>query len=154
MKLSERTTTLLATFFYVGKFPIAPGTLASFAGMLLAITFYRCPLGYTVLTAVITIIGFKVSGQLETILNKKDPSCVVIDEVAGVLIAFFILPLTPTIIIVTFFLFRAFDMFKIYPVNKFEEMKGSAGIMMDDLIAGVYTNLIMQLAIRWAKLIS
>jgi len=48
-----------------------------------------------------------------------------------------------------FFLFRAFDMFKIFPGNKLEGLKGSAGIMLDDLVAGVYTNIVMQLALRW-----
>jgi len=77
----------------------------------------------------------------------------VIDEVAGVMLAFFLLPLTPAVAVTTFFLFRAFDMFKIYPVNKFEEIEGSAGVMLDDLFAGLYTNITMQIAVRWAGLL-
>ena len=151
--MSDKIVRLLSTFFYLGNFPVAPGTLASFAGMLIAVTLSSFFWTYIILTAVIVFLGFKVTGRMEKILKKKDPSCVVIDEVAGILISFFCLPLTPTILIVTFFLFRAFDMFKIYPVNKFEAMEGATGIMMDDLVAGVYTNLVMQLAIRWAHLI-
>jgi len=152
--MSKEIIKLLSTFFYLGNMPVAPGTLASFAGMLLAITFSSSTPIYIIATLGVIFLGFQVSGQMEKILKKKDPSCVVIDEVAGILIAFFALPLSPAILIVTFFLFRAFDMFKIYPVNKFEAMEGSTGIMMDDLVAGVYTNLVMQLAIRWTHLIS
>jgi len=86
-------------------------------------------------------------------MGQKDPSCVVIDEVSGIMIAFFMLPMVWPVSIITFFLFRAFDMFKIYPVNKFEEMKGGTGIMMDDIIAGLYTNITMQIAIRLAQVV-
>ena len=68
-----------------------------------------------------------------------------IDEVAGMMVAFFLLPVKWPVIITAFFLFRAFDMFKIYPVNKFEGIEGGAGVMMDDLIAGLYTNIVMQI---------
>ncbi len=144
---------LLATFFYVGNAPVAPGSLASFAGTLLAIAFYGHPAVYISSFLAITLVGFAVSGRLEKLLGQKDPSCIVIDEVSGVLLAFFALPLTPAVIVTTFFLFRAFDMFKIFPVNKFEQLPGSIGIMADDLWAGFYTNIIMQLALRLAGII-
>jgi len=108
---------------------------------------------YICVTLIVTILGFMVSGRMEEILDQKDPGCIVIDEVAGVMIAFFLLPLTPVVIVTAFFLFRAFDMFKIYPVNKFEQLKGSTGVMMDDVIAGLYTNIVMQFAIRAAGII-
>ena len=138
---------LFATFFYVGDFWVGPGTLASAVGVLIAMIFYGNWPMYLVVTAVITAVGFYVSGPTEEFLNKKDPGCVVIDEVAGVMIAFFMLPPEWPVIWIAFFLFRAFDMFKIWPVNKFEEMHGGVGIMMDDVFAGIYTNLTMQLAI-------
>ena len=90
---------------------------------------------------------------MEALLGQTDPGCIVIDEVAGIMLALFLLPMTPVVIIVTFFLFRAFDMFKIYPVNKFEQLEGSTGVMMDDIIAGIYTNIVMQFAIRGAGII-
>ena len=148
--MSRKFIELSSTFFYIGKFPFAPGTLASFVGALIAIIFFHQPFVYILLTIAVTVLGFCVCGQMEKIVKEKDPSCVVIDEVAGIMISLFALPLTTPIIVVTFFLFRAFDMFKIYPVNKLEEMNGAAGIMTDDLVAGIYTNFIMQVAIRWA----
>lgn len=152
--MSNKIAKLLATFFYIGDIPVAPGSAASVAGTLIYIALYPSHWGvYLLLITVVTSVGLLVSGRAERFLGQKDPSCIVIDEVAGVLIAFFMLPLTWPIILTTFFLFRAFDMFKIYPVNKFEEYGGSAGIMMDDLFAGFYTNIIMQIAVRWAGVV-
>ena len=151
--MRDRLSRVLATFFFMGNFPVAPGSLASLAGTLLAIALYGHPVIYIVVFLVITFAGFAVSGRVEKLLGQKDPSCIVIDEVSGVLLAFFALPLTPAVIVTTFFLFRAFDMFKIYPVNRFEELPGAVGIMADDLWAGLYTNIVMQLAIRWAGIV-
>lgn len=151
--MRDRLARLLATFFYVGNVPVAPGSLASLAGTLLAIASYGHPGIYLCLFLLITLVGFAVSGHLENLLGQKDPSCIVVDEASGVLLAFFALPLTPAVIVTTFLLFRAFDMFKIFPVNKFEELPGSIGIMADDLWAGLYTNITMQIALRWAGII-
>lgn len=144
---------MLSTWFYVGDIPGAPGTAASAVAVLMAVIFAPNIFLYILVTIIVTVIGFKVSGRMEAILGKKDPGCIVIDEVAGIMVAFFLLPLTLPVVITAFFLFRAFDMFKIYPVNKFEEMKGATGVMMDDLIAGLYTNIVMQFAVRWAGII-
>jgi len=146
--MSEKFVRIMATFFYIGNFPVAPGSMASLAGALIAISLHQNVFLYILVTIAATLIGFVVSGPMEELANEKDPSCVVIDEVAGIMIAFFLLPISVPIVIVTFFLFRAFDMFKIYPVNKFEEIEGGAGIMMDDVFAGFYTNVIMHIAIR------
>lgn len=151
--MRDRLARVLATFFFMGNFPVAPGSLASLAGTLLAIALYGHPGTHVFLFLIITFAGFAASGRVEKLLGQKDPSCIVIDEVSGVLLAFFTLPLTPAVIVTTFFLFRAFDMFKIYPVNRFEELPGAVGIMADDLWAGFYTNITMQLALRWAGVI-
>jgi phosphatidylglycerophosphatase A len=98
--------------------------------------------------AVVLVVGFYASGKTEEALGEHDPSCVVIDEVAGIMIAFFLLPLNLPVLITAFFLFRAFDMFKIYPANRFESLKGGLGIMADDIVAGLYANILMQIAIR------
>ncbi len=145
--MTHNLARLAATFFYVGYLPLAPGSMASVLGMFIAVALYGQTMLYIVVASVITIIGFLASGKLEKTLGKKDPSCIVIDEVAGVMIAFFMLPLTPAVLWITFFLFRAFDMFKIYPAGKFEKLPGSIGIMADDIVAGLYANIIMHLAL-------
>ncbi len=141
--MSNKLAQIFATFFYLGYFPLAPGTMASLAGTFLYFLFYPNLTILILACLLVVVIGFLTGGQMEKRLATKDPGCVVIDEVAGVMIAFFMLPMTPAVVITAFFLFRALDMFKIYPIYKFENYKGSLGIMMDDIIAGFYTNLIM-----------
>ena len=151
--MSDKLVKMLSTWFYVGDLPGAPGTAASAVAVLMAVIFAPNTFLYILVTIAVTVLGFAVSGRMETILDRKDPGCIVIDEVAGVMIAFFLLPLTWPVIITAFFLFRAFDMFKIYPVNKFEEIEGGTGVMMDDLVAGLYTNIVMHLAVRLAGVV-
>ena len=150
--MSNSLAKLIATFFYLGYFPFASGSFASIFGAALALFLSRVPVVYVMVFLIITVLGFYAGGRVEKMVEEKDPSCVVIDEVSGSFIAFFMLPTTPSVAISAFFLFRAFDMFKIYPANKFEELKGGTGIMMDDIVAGIYTNLVMQIAVRLAGL--
>lgn len=151
--MSDKIVKMLSTWFYVGNFPVAPGTAASAVGAIMAMVCSPNMFLYILVILIVTILGFMVSGRMEKILDQKDPGCIVVDEVAGIMLAFFLLPMTPVVIVVAFFLFRAFDMFKIYPVNKFEQLGGSAGVMMDDIIAGIYTNIVMQFAIRAAGIV-
>jgi len=151
--MSDRFIKMFATWFYIGDIPGAPGTIASAAGAFIAIILSPGLYLYILFFIVVIVVGFYVCGRMEKILDRSDPSCIVIDEVAGIMVAFFLLPLTPAVVITAFFLFRAFDMFKIYPVNKFEQFKGSVGVMTDDLVAGLYTNIVMQFAIRWAGIV-
>ena len=151
--MSDKVVKLLSTWFHVGDIPGAPGTMASAVGVVMVLILHPNMFFYVLTFAIVTVLGFGVSGKMEKILDRKDPSCVVIDEVAGVMLAFFLLPLTPATIVTAFFLFRAFDMFKIIPVNLFEKLEGSKGIMLDDLTAGAYTNIVMQIAVRWTGII-
>ena len=148
--MANHISKLLATFFCIGYLPIAPGSIATVAGVIISYYLAGNPSVYLWATLAVTVVGFAVSGHAEQAIGKKDPGCIVIDEVSGVMIAFFMLPMTPAVLCTGFFLFRAFDMFKIYPANKLEGLKGSRGVMLDDIIAGIYTNIVMQLAIRWA----
>ena len=148
--MAPQLSTFIATFFYIGYFPLAPGTLATAAGA--AIAFYlrfNLP-AYAFAMVTVTILGFFFAGEAEKAIGKKDPGCIVIDEVAGILISFFMLPLYWPIIVIGFFLFRAFDMFKISPADHFEKLPGGRGIMLDDIMAGVYTNIVLQIALRLA----
>ncbi|MBF0485774.1 MAG: phosphatidylglycerophosphatase A [Candidatus Omnitrophica bacterium] len=141
----------VATFFRVGDFPFAPGTAASAVGLVMA---YYCRSNiwlYLGVLILVTVLGFMTSGIVEKAMGKKDPGCVVIDEVSGIMISFLLIPVFSwPVMVAGFFLFRAFDMFKIYPEDKFEAMGGAKGIMLDDMMAGVYTNIVLQIGIRWA----
>ena len=148
--MPDRFVKLIATFFYIGYLPLAPGSMASIAGVLIYVLFQSNAFVYAALLAVIIFLGFRMSDRMEELVGSKDPSCIVIDEVAGIMISFWGLPWNWSVIITAYFVFRAFDMFKIYPANRLEDMKGGVGVMMDDIIAGVYTWITMHLAVRLA----
>ena len=147
--MPEKFVKFITTFGFIGYLPLAPGSMASVAGGWIAIYLSHSLLMYFAVSMIITVLGFVASDRMETLMQKKDPSCIVIDEVSGIMIAFFMLPAIPSVLITAFFLFRAFDMFKIYPANKLELLKGGAGVMMDDIIAGIYTNIVTHLALRF-----
>lgn len=134
----------IATFLGIGYLPLVPGTFGTLSGIAL---FYfirnNVPL-YFLLTGIITLLGFFFTGRAERILNKKDARCIVIDEVSGILLAFLFIPYNIRFLILGFFFFRLLDTFKPYPAGRLEKLKGSAGIMADDLVAGIYTNIILQ----------
>ena len=141
-----------ATVLGVGFLPAAPGTWATVVGVAIAYGLGANLAAYTILMLVLLVLGIITSGLIEKQLNQKDPGVVVIDEVVGVMIALWALPLIWPVMICGFFLFRAFDMFKIYPINKLEAQSGGWGIMLDDCMAGVYTNIILRIALRCAGL--
>ncbi len=139
-----------STFFYLGYFPFAAGSIATAIGGFVSGILFFHPLVLIMLFVAVTVLGFLTSGGMEILAGKKDPPCIVIDEIAGAMIAFFMLPMTWPVFWTTFFVFRAFDMCKIYPANVLEKKSGAVGVMMDDIFAGIYTNVIMQIAILLA----
>lgn len=151
--MNIRFAKFIATFAYLGYFPMAAGSIASIIGGLAALALQNHLFLYAAVFLIVTGAGFVASGPVEKAQGEKDPPCIVIDEVSGALIAFFMLPATWPVLFCAFFLFRAFDMFKIYPAYILEQRPGAVGVMMDDIMAGIYTNIVMQIAIRWAGLI-
>ncbi len=149
----DRIAKTLAVFFGIGYFPVAPGTAATAAGAGLAFVLSGHPWAYAALTIGLVLIGIPLCTRVEKMLGQKDPGIVVLDEVAGILVAMAGLPMTWPVIISVFFLFRAFDMFKIYPVDRLEAQPGGFGIMADDVMAGLYANVIMHIALRWAGIV-
>ena len=140
----------IATVFGVGYLPVAPGTWATAVGVVIAFYLGDNLPAFTILLVVLLFLGIMTSGILEKQAKQKDPGFIVIDEVVGVMIALWGLPLIWSVMICGFFLFRAFDMFKIYPINKLESQPGGWGIMLDDCMAGVYSNIILRIALRCA----
>ena len=136
---------LLATFFGIGYLPLIPGTFGSLAGAAIYYFLWKHELIFYAVLFLVTLAGFGVCGRAETAFGEKDPRRVVIDEVAGVMIAFILVPFTWINAIVIFVLFRFMDIVKPYPIRKLEKMPGGAGIMLDDIAAGIYTNLLFQI---------
>ena len=128
--------------FGVGYLPLMPGTFGSMVGVAIFLLLRSWPL-QVFFIATITSLGIWAASRTERLLGLKDPGKVVVDEVAGQMIA--LLPLAflatgPWLVwvIVSFILFRLFDILKPYPAHRLEHLAGGFGIMMDDLVAGVY----------------
>jgi phosphatidylglycerophosphatase A len=130
----------LATGLYVGKIGKAPGTWGSLAAFLPWFFIKDLPLpNYLLVLIVLFIVGFFVSGSAEKILDSPDAGCIVIDEILGMFITLIAAPQHPAAWILGFVLFRIFDIFKPFPVSWFDQrIHGGFGIMMDDIIAGLY----------------
>ena len=138
---------LIATGFYSGYLPKAPGTWGSLVGVLLVFLLHALSLQiYLSVVAGLFIVGSFVAGEAEKILDNRDPGVVVIDEIVGMLITMIAVPVTPLTMALGFILFRVFDIAKPFPVNFFDQhFHGGLGIMLDDVVAGIYSLIIMQL---------
>jgi len=139
----------ISTFFFVGYLPLIPGTFGSIAGIgiFYLLNGISWP-GYFLFIFCLMALGLLTSGRMEKLLNKKDPGCVVIDEVMGMLIALSFLPVEPKIVILAFLMFRILDTLKPYPAGKLQDMHGAIGVMGDDLVAGIYANIVLQIILR------
>lgn len=146
MKIKKFFILALATIGGVGFFPFASGTVASVVAILPYYALRQHLMWYVPVLLVITFIGIWVSGEAETYLNEKDPHPVVIDEVAGYLVAAMFLPFHWFYPLAAFFLFRLFDVWKPTPINQLQDLPKGWGIMVDDLLAGLYANIILQIA--------
>ncbi len=135
---------MIASVFYIGYLPVAPGTLGSLAAIVLYYFIYRNTVIMTVITLMVIILGFITSGRVEKLFGEKDPGEIVIDELSGMLISMYRIPPAMGYVVTGFLLFRFFDIVKPRPIRDLERFKGSIGIMSDDLVAGVYTNLALQ----------
>jgi phosphatidylglycerophosphatase A len=136
---------LIATFFGIGKLPGAPGTWASIAAAFCFYFVLNQPLFFAAVLVGVYFLGVYTSGRLEEQMGEKDPSCAVIDEVLGMGIAMLFLKMQDRpFIIMAFILFRLFDIWKPYPIQKLEKLPGGWGIMTDDLMAGVYALFFIQ----------
>lgn len=136
----------IATLGFIGYLPVAPGTFGSALAMLSFILFKPSVIDNIILLIVLIPLGIIASGKAEVILNEKDSRHIVIDEVGGYALSVFLLSDNLATYIMAFFVFRFFDILKPPPIRLLERrVPGGTGIMLDDLIAGIYTNITIQL---------
>lgn len=136
----------IATLGFIGYMPIAPGTFGSAVTMLYFILIKPSIFHNAVLLLIIIPLGIIASGKTETTLNEKDSRHIVIDEVGGYALSVFLLQSNLMTYIMAFFIFRFFDILKPPPIRYIERrVSGGTGIMLDDLIASIYTNITIQL---------
>ena len=141
---------LFATGCYAGYIPIASGTFGTLIGI---------PVCYLLselraLEVMLLIIAFTgsavwISGWAEKVFKKKDSGLIVIDEMAGMLVTMFLIPWSAKSVVAGFFLFRLFDIAKPFPIRRLEEkLPGGWGVVGDDILAGVYANVVLRFVIQ------
>ena len=132
---------------FVGRSPVAPGTVGSVLGVLLYLWMKGLsPWQYGLVCIILCVIGTWAAHRAEVILGRRDSPSIVIDEIVGYLVAMFMAPPAWGFIVAGFVLFRAFDIVKPFPLKHLQDLPGGIGVMLDDIGAGVYTGIILHLA--------
>jgi phosphatidylglycerophosphatase A len=140
--------TVLATGFGSGYSPVAPGTAGSIVGLLLFWPLARLD-SWLQLAATLALFpaGVLASSRVARRVADKDPGIVVVDEIVGMWISLLFLPFNLASAALGFLLFRAMDIVKPYPARDLERLRGGWGIMADDVMAGIYANLLLRLGL-------
>jgi phosphatidylglycerophosphatase A len=146
-KVFDNIVLFIALGAYSGRFPIAPGTAGTAVGVLLYLLLQDLsPLWYGAACVGATVLGTWAAGYADCILGTKDSPSIVIDEIAGFLIAMFLIPFAWGSVVAGFILFRFFDILKPWPLKRLQDVPGGPGVMLDDIGAAAYTNVILQTA--------
>ena len=147
-RLVDRLAVLIATVFGVGRAPLAPGTVASVVTVIVLglVPFSRA--GLVIFLLVVVAVGTWAAHLAERVIGGKDPGAIVIDEVAGMTLSVVAFPLTPEVLAAGLALFRVFDVLKPPPARESQRLTGGVGVMIDDLIAGLYALAIIAVSRR------
>jgi phosphatidylglycerophosphatase A len=138
-----------ATGLGSGYFPFAPGTAGALVGLVFVAWLDASWWVLTLFSILLFFVGVWSGGAVSQIWKTADPSRVVIDEVVGMMVTMIGIPVSGYFVLLGFILFRIFDIWKPVPANYFEvRLPGGWGIMADDLVAGIYGNVILHLVVR------
>lgn len=148
----DRLAVWIAEIGPVGRSRFAPGTFGSLSAVPLLLLARERPELLFILLFIFVVLGIWSSGRAARAFSIHDPSTVVIDEVCGMLVGFLWVPINWYSIGVGFICFRFFDILKPPPIRLLERAPGGFGIVLDDLGAGIYANLILQIIFRHASL--
>ena len=142
----RRVAVFVCSFGYIGFFPFAPGTVGSAAGVgvYLAAQYVATPYLQLLLIVALLASGVALTRPCEEDLRCVDPGPIVIDEVMGMLITLFMIPVGWGGILLGFLLFRALDVTKPFPARQLERLHGGFGVMADDAMAAIYANLLLR----------
>ena len=142
----NKVAEIISTVFYVGRIPLAPGTICSFLAFLswYYLRFYIEGVFILYGSLILFFIGVAVSTIYAESIKKEDPPEVVIDEWVGQWIALWLIPHSFAWGFLSFTIFRIFDILKLGPVKGMDDIKSGTGIMMDDVVAGIFALLITQ----------
>jgi phosphatidylglycerophosphatase A len=149
----RRTVLFLVTGAGAGYIPKLPGTIGTLVAVPLSLALNRIAVSHLSVAVGIAAGSIACAIWLSTqgarILKQKDPQCIVIDEIVGFLVANFLAPPRLTALLWSFALFRLLDTVKVFPTNRLEQLAGGAGIVLDDVMAGLYTLISVRLLIQW-----
>jgi phosphatidylglycerophosphatase A len=150
MKFKQKSVMFLATGCFIGNISFAPGTFGSVLG--LPLSFFLSKIDFSMgvlLTLVFILFAIWIAHEAEKILNTEDPGCIVIDEIAGIILTLSGLPFNITSVTAGFLVFRVLDIWKPYPIRFLEKkFSGGIGIVLDDAVAGILSNLILRILLR------
>lgn len=147
MNFREKSVMFLATGCFIGNIPFAPGTFGTILGLPLCFLLSRTDFSVAVILTVIFIVfAALIAHDAEKILKKNDPGRIVIDEIAGFMVALFNLPFNAIYVSAGFVIFRLLDILKPFPIRLIErKLSGGTAIVMDDVAAGICTNLVLRI---------
>jgi phosphatidylglycerophosphatase A len=148
--VTRRFALLLATAGGVGYVPFAPGTFGSMVGVALWALLRTSVAAQAIAIVVLFVLGSWSGTVAEHHFGRTDPSQVVIDEVVGILITLFLVPVGWLGALLAFLLFRLSDIVKPFPSNRLERLHGGFGVMADDAMAAIYANLALRFCI-WSS---
>lgn len=139
---TQRLFRNIATLGPVGYLPVAPGTFGTAAGLLFVLIIRPSDSLLMIFVVISFVVGIISSHLAEISLNKRDPAVIVIDEFTGFLVSLSFKDITVLTLVLSFIFFRIFDILKPPPIKTFDKfLQGGLGIMMDDVMAGIYTNI-------------
>jgi phosphatidylglycerophosphatase A len=147
MNFSEKAAVFLATGFYIGKIPLAPGTFGSLIGLPLCFLLAEIQLSAAIIAVLLIIaLAIWISNVAERTLERKDPGCIVIDEIAGMVVTLIGLPFNLTTATIGFILFRILDILNPFPIRILDKrLPGGLGIVADDVVAGIFANVLIRI---------
>jgi phosphatidylglycerophosphatase A len=136
----------LASGCWSGFVPYLPGTAGTLVGLALywLLLQHISPLGYLLVLLCLILLGSVLCGKAEGYLGKQDAAPIVLDEMVGYLTSLAALPCKPLTLWGGFFLFRLFDITKPPPARQIQSLRGGWGVMLDDVVAGIYANLVLR----------
>lgn len=145
----------MATGFSVGHIPFAPGTFGSILGLPLGFILAGLALPLAIAGAGLFILGAVwIANDAEKLLKQSDPGCIVIDEIAGMAVTLIGLPVNLKIALMGFILFRILDVVKPFPIRILDQrLKGGLGVVMDDVVAGIFANVLLRLILHFYRII-
>ncbi len=148
--VKSQLTILLAQGLGVGRIPVAPGTFGTLAGLPIAWVLWNFhPLIYVAITGLFIAFSIWIAGRAARFQGTHDDPKIVIDEIAGIMVALAWVPPSAIALAAGFILFRLLDIIKPPPINWVDRrVKGGLGIVLDDLIAGLGANIVLQIALR------